>query len=111
MDPSEFFKKSKTKKLFEQISPVLVGHGHHESVGQGKRFLIFQLLNRLKRRVEDRIVDDNLVGHELPHERLDQCPPTRYGKFSEVPNALRLQWANAMGHWWDSHPLTWLDLN
>ena len=50
----DFFEKISPRKVFEQISPVLINptsSGIH--IGLSKRFLIFQLLEKLTRRIED----------------------------------------------------------
>lgn len=50
----EIFKNLRPKELFEQISPIIINPSSTSiSVGLSKRFLIFQILKRLKKRIED----------------------------------------------------------
>lgn len=54
MNPSDLFKKSKMRQLAEQISPVLINPTSSAiTIGLSKRFLVFQMLNKLKNKIED----------------------------------------------------------
>ncbi len=49
-----FPKKIKSRDLFEQISPIIINPTSTSiSIGLSKRFLIFQMLKRLTKRIED----------------------------------------------------------
>jgi len=44
--------KSNLKRLFEQISPVII-NPRHMTIGLSKRFLLFQILNQVTKKIED----------------------------------------------------------